>query len=250
MPNSILKAHLKPLETRIDEIATQIKTATNMYYNTRHIELFYSTPEQLEIADECLQWAKKSQISVSNPSVCFVVELTHPNTPEPKRFNLLYNLDHIYMPGATATLWPANVGNLRHDIDAEQFSNFIQKVTWMTQQRVGIALLRKVMDFMLDTCKTYEQIRWNFPPISAILRGMDKDFRKIAHDLEQNKARLNMPPLEVSERRLIRYVCEFWATHELLDTFHKENNAPAGTKWIDACSASLDFGDGYQVLIQ
>lgn len=248
MPTPIKKAHIVSLNERVQEIALTLRNNTLMYFNTRHLELFFSTPEELEIADEFRQWVQPHTIMTHNPRVEFPIQLSHPNVPLAVTKHMLVDLDYVYTGVGQATFWPRNM-NLRPDADEDHMNDFLTRLSWMTQQRVNIALLRQVTTWLFQTCTTYEQIRWLFTPIVPILMGMGKEFRDIGRSIEAPK-RVNMAMPEVAERQRLKWVAEFWATHELLGTFSSEaRDATPGLSYIDAVPGVVDFGDGYRISI-
>jgi hypothetical protein len=238
MPNNILKAQIEPFNKRVNEVYQQIRAATRLYYDTRKVELFFSTPMELEIMDEFMQWADTPH-DIRNPTVSFFVNVPHPCAKVPMKFPINFDIDSVV--GAEMMFWPKRM-TLRTDVDMEVYADFMHRVEWMVEQRMGCLLLSEVTNYLVNNFKTWEQIAYVFPPLLPILRGMDKDFRDLGRRLENQKSTPQPPHLEVSMRKKLRHVTQFWAAHELLETLHKFRPQPSiKTVHIDMLSAKLDF---------
>ena len=242
MPTTIKKAHALAIRERILEISNIIRARTNLFHDKRQIELLYSTPAELEIADEVMQWCNLSQVSIRNPQVELRVGINHPLADYTTEHDILFDLDHVYYK--VQVLWPKQMV-LRPDRDPDQYADLITRIQYMVHQRMGCVLLYEVVDWMLDAHGTLEQVRYRFPPIVPILRGMDREFRKIADSIETIKSKLSLPELVQERRKKLRHVCEFWAQHELLETLHGRAKSVQGNcLFVDLCPQRLDFGTG------
>lgn len=91
----------------------------------------------------------------------------------------------------------------------------------VVEASIDRGLLRKVITWLADNCKTHEQAAWLLPSWATICRR-NNALRYIGHRIADVQKPRTLPAVPPDMRIALRWAHQFLATHELMGTFDKE----------------------------
>lgn len=200
------------------------------------IQLFW-TKEEHENVKHVQRYLQSSQISKTVFLLHTGAKITVPGEDEALEIRAQL---HANQSGPGVVLWPKDNHAVRADADQTALQSLADLVGGLVQAEVDGQLLSKVTTYLLDECKTHEQIRYTFPPYLRILRQAGLGgVADIVGTVKRAQAPVHM---DNTMRQTLKHMIHWCTVQELLCNFDEKDKDVSHTMaTIDISSLSRDF---------